>query len=61
MAIIKLEDFLDVGLLLDLQTLAHISGLGEIKQLNSINKAENSIMILIHLFQAGLICSMDCY
>ena len=61
MATIKLEDLLDVGLLLDLQTLAHAGGLGGIKQLNSINKVEDGIMILILLFQAGLIHSMDCH
>ena len=50
MATIKLENLLNVGLLLDLQTLAYVSGPGGIKQLNSINKAENSIIILILLF-----------
>ena len=59
MAMIKLEDLLDVGLLLDLQTLACVGGLGGIKWLNSVNKAENSIIILILLFQAGLIHSAD--
>ena len=61
MAMIKLEDLLDVGLLLNLQTLAHVCGLDRIKQPNSIHKAENGIIVLILPFQARLIHSMDCH
>ena len=61
MAMVKLENLLDVSLLLDLQTLTCVGDLDRIKWLNSVNKAENGIVILILPFQAGFICSVDCH